>query len=237
MACGIDLAPILSQAAIVIHKSEGRCDIEMESRGVCRACNRTISGRGMTRHLQSCPERKKAQSEQGSGKVFLIKASAGPFWVYFEVNDSSTLVDIDIFLRDLWLECCGHMSAFTIDSVEYFSTTEFLEPGEKDMNRQLRKVIRPGVKFRHEYDFGTTTELDLKCISERSGKVREKVEILARNEMPEFYCDECERLAEEICGECDEFLCESCAKKHGCGEDMFLPVVNSPRMGMCGYSG
>ncbi len=191
----------------------------------------------MTRHLQSCPERKKAQSEQGSGKVFLIKASAGPFWVYFEVNDSSTLVDIDIFLRDLWLECCGHMSAFTIDSVEYFSTTEFLEPGEKDMNRQLRKVIRPGVKFRHEYDFGTTTELDLKCISERSGKVREKVEILARNEMPEFYCDECERLAEEICGECDEFLCESCAKKHGCGEDMFLPVVNSPRMGMCGYSG
>jgi len=209
----------------------------MESKGVCRACNRTISGRGMTRHLQSCPERKKLQSEQGSGKVFLIKASAGPFWVYFEVDDSSMLADIDIFLRDLWLECCGHMSAFTINSMTYYSSTEYLEPGEKDMDRLIRRILKPGIKFRHEYDFGTTTELDLQCISERRGTLKEKVEILARNDMPEFYCDECGRLAEEICGECDELLCESCAKEHECGEDMFLPVVNSPRMGMCAYSG
>lgn len=93
----------------------------MESKGVCSACNRTISGRGMTRHLQSCPEREKLQLKQGDGKVFLIKASAGPFWVYFEVNDSSTLRDIDSFLRNLWLECYGHMSAFTIGSVRYYS--------------------------------------------------------------------------------------------------------------------
>lgn len=209
----------------------------MESKGVCSACNRTISGRGMTRHLQSCPEREKLQLKQGDGKVFLIKASAGPFWVYFEVNDSSTLRDIDSFLRNLWLECCGHMSAFTIGSVRYYSTTEFLEPGEKDMNRQIRKVLRPGVKFRHEYDFGTSTKLDLKCISEWRGIVRGKVEILTRNDMPEFFCDECGKPAEEICGACEELLCESCAKEHECGEDMFLPVVNSPRMGMCAYSG
>lgn len=209
----------------------------MESKGVCRACDRTISGRGMTRHLQSCPEREKLQLRQGDGRVFLIKASAGPFWVYFEVSDSSTLGSIDSFLRDLWLECCGNMSAFTIDSVEYFSTTEYLDPGEKDMNVQIRKVLRPGVKFRHEYDFGTTTELDLQCISERQGKVKDRVDILARNDMPELSCDECGEPAKEICGECDSFLCESCAKNHECGDDMFLPVVNSPRMGMCGYSG
>lgn len=177
------------------------------------------------------------QLKQDGGKVFLIKASAGPFWVYFEINDSSTLRDIDIFLRGLWLECCGHKSAFTIDSVKYYSTTEFLDSDDKDMNRQIRKVISPGVKFRHEYDFGTTTELDLKCISERRGRIGREVEILAQNDMPEFYCNECGRLAEEICGECNELLCESCAKEHECGEDMFLPVVNSPRMGMCAYSG
>ena len=32
-------------------------------------------------------------------------------------------------------------------------------------------------------------------------------------------------------------LCSHCAKKHECGEDVQLPVVNSPRMGMCGYTG
>ena len=30
--------------------------------------------------------------------------------IYFEVNDSETLSKIDDFLRDLWLECCGHLS-------------------------------------------------------------------------------------------------------------------------------
>ena len=213
----------------------------MKSEGVCRACDRTISGRGMTRHLQSCVEREKLQLRQGDGRVFLIKASAGPFWVYFEVDDSSTLRDIDSFLRDLWLECCGHMSAFTIDSVEYFSDTEYMEPGEKDMNVLVRDVLRPGIKFLHEYDFGTTTKLDLKCISERQGMVRDKVDILARNDMFEFLCDECGKPAKEICIECmwegNGFLCESCAKGHKCGEDMLLPVVNSPRMGMCAYSG
>jgi len=57
------------------------------------------------------------------------------------------------------------MSAFTIDSVEYFSTTGFLELGENDMDVPLRDVLRPGIKFRHECNFGTTTELGLSCIS------------------------------------------------------------------------
>lgn len=32
-------------------------------------------------------------------------------------------------------------------------------------------------------------------------------------------------------------LCERCAEKHHCGDEMWLPVVNSPRTGMCGYTG
>lgn len=211
----------------------------IESKGICRICGRSISGRGMTKHLQSCSSRKELHLKQDNGRILLFKAGAGPFWVYFEINDSSTLRDIDIFLRALWLECCGHMSAFTIGSVSYFSTTEYLDPDEKykDMDVLLRNVLRPGIKCRHEYDFGTTTELELKCISERQGTVKDEVEILARNDMPEFFCDECGNLAKEICGICEEFLCESCAEEHECEEDMFLPVVNSPRMGMCGYSG
>ena len=41
----------------------------------------------------------------------------------------------------------------------------------------------------------------------------------------------CERVNEE------GWLCQSCADEHECGEDMLLPVVNSPRTGVCGYAG
>ncbi|MFC1718478.1 hypothetical protein ACFL6S_32785, partial [Candidatus Poribacteria bacterium] len=170
----------------------------MKSEGVCRLCNRKLSGRGMTKHLQSCMS-ENLQPEQGDSSIFLIKASAGPFWVYFEVNTSSTLGRIDSFLRDLWLECCGHLSASTIDSVRYYSHAEFLESGEKGMDVFLKQVISPGAKFRHEYDFGTTTELELQCISDRKGKARSKIEVIARNDMPEILCDECGKPAKEIC--------------------------------------
>jgi len=211
----------------------------MKSEGVCKFCNKTFSGSGMTKHLQSCPERKKAQSSQGKGEIFLIKAYSDPFWVYFEVNASDTLYEIDNFLRDLWLECCGHLSAFEIDSIDYCSDSDDMS-GDNDMDIPLEDVLRPGTEFSHEYDFGTTTELDLKCISERQGKLKE-IQILARNNMPEFLCSECGKPAVHVCSQCiwegEGFLCESCAKDHECGEEMLLPVVNSPRMGMCAYTG
>jgi len=31
----------------------------------------------------------------------------------------ATLTDLDGFLRDIWLECCGHLSAFDIGTVRY----------------------------------------------------------------------------------------------------------------------
>lgn len=213
----------------------------MKSEGKCIFCKKTISGIAMAKHLRSCAERLKAnETEEKQKRLFLLKASAGPFWVYFEVDASSTLQKVDIFLRDLWLECCGHLSAFTIGDTSYSS---YPEPGcgDKNMNISLEKVIKPGFEFLHEYDFGTTTELNMKCLSERSGEAKKEINILARNNLPEFTCYKCDKHAKEICTQCiwegEGLLCESCAKTHKCGEDMFLPVVNSPRMGMCGYTG
>jgi len=31
-----------------------------------------------------------------------------------QVKDNAALSDLDSFLRDIWLECCGHLSAFEI---------------------------------------------------------------------------------------------------------------------------
>jgi hypothetical protein len=67
---------------------------------------------------------------------------------------------------------------------------------------------------------------------------------MARNEMPEALCLECSEPAAFLCLEClyedgeSGFLCEAHAEDHPheeYGEP--TPLYNSPRMGMCGYSG
>lgn len=34
------------------------------------------------------------------------------YWLYADISMTSTLKTLDTFLRDIWLECCGHMGAF-----------------------------------------------------------------------------------------------------------------------------
>ncbi len=214
----------------------------MKSEGVCNFCKKIFSAGVMLKHLQSCPERIKAKEKEDKNKkekIFLMRARTGPFFLYFEMNASSKLKDIDDFLRETWLECCGHLSAFTIAGSQYCSSPQ-REYGDRNMNIQLDNVISPGMKFIHEYDFGTTTHLDMACISERLGSIK-GIKVAARNNPPDFSCCNCGKPAKEICSECiwegKGLLCEKCAKDHECGEDMLLPVVNSPRMGMCGYTG
>lgn len=212
----------------------------MKSEGICNFCRKAISSNAIKKHLLSCIERKKMNElKKGNDKIFMIKAGAGPFWVYFELSSLKSLRDIDVFLRDLWLECCGHLSMFTMGENTYAIEPQ-KEHGDKSMNIRLEDAhFYEGMKFKHEYDFGTTTELFLECISERKGIVEPKIIILARNNLPEFKC-KCGNVAKEICSDCvydgSGFLCEKCAKTHECGEEMLLPVVNSPRMGMCGYT-
>ena len=183
----------------------------------------------------------KQQSKGGDEKIFLIKAGAGPFWVYFEANASATLEKIDDFLRNLWLECCGHLSAFRISGISYASGG-MEDSDDESMDIALGKVLSPRTAFSHEYDFGTTTALGLNCLSERAGEKLKKIQIVARNDLPNFKC-KCSKQAKDVCSQCvfeageGALLCRQCAKKHKCGEEMLLPVVNSPRMGMCGYTG
>jgi len=225
--------------------------MKLKSEGVCRFCKKTFSEVAMLRHLQSCSERKKNQDkEEKKWKIFLLRAKAGPYFVYFEIKAASTLKKVDEFLRDLWLECCGHLSAFTINNVEYeldsyrknTRYTDFFGRSKPtgSMNIKLYSILTSGFKFTHEYDFGSTTELDMMCVSERQGDLDE-IRIIARNNPLNLVCTTCGKPAEQVCTQClydgAGFFCEKCAMKHTCGEDMFLPVVNSPRMGVCGYTG
>jgi len=216
-----------------------------QTRGTCCFCERALTKAGLARHLGACRQKKPGDAVSGPRKSFYHIAVQGrylpDYWMHLEVRADATLLDLDAFLRDTWLECCGHLSAFTIDDAQHMPMAdEWLD--SESMDFALEEVLEPGMTFRHEYDFGTTTELSLKVIAEWQGKPRrDPVRILARNDAPVIDCDYCGKPATQLCTECmyegRGALCEDCAGDHECGEEMLLPVVNSPRVGMCGYTG
>ena len=218
--------------------------------GKCHLCGDTFSKGTMARHVQACrkthglPAPKSGVRKTRKAQVFhlVVEGQHAPmYWMHLEVPTDATLADLDQFLRDIWLECCGHLSAFTIGSRQYVSQAA-REMNARTMNFSLGKALGPGAEFFHEYDFGSTTYLKLKVVAEREAEVRgEKVQVLARNDPPEYLCASCGKPAKHVCAECvwdgKGLLCDKCAGKHKCGEEMLLPLVNSPRAGVCGYTG
>ncbi len=106
---------------------------------------------------------------------------------------------------------------------------------------ELGKVLSVGQKFFYTYDFGSSTNLNLRIVSEREALVNPKdaVTLLARNLAPEFKCSVCDAPATLIFGGAwgdGNAYCKKHAKKYE-GEGLLLPIVNSPRVGVCGYEG
>lgn len=226
------------------------------SKGTCAFCKGVFPRAGMTRHLKSCAAYQASLGLEEGPKVarshffhlFVEGTDAPEYWLHLDVLAKATLGDLDQFLRDTWLECCGHLSAFHIENRYFEANTGAVDsmwpmifgrpaPPES-MRTRLSSVLRPGLKFSHEYDFGSTTRLILKVMSEHEGASLQRVTILARNELPEMQCSVCGKPAAWIdtFGEY-ELYCEECADAEGRDLEGMLPVVNSPRMGVCGYTG
>jgi len=114
---------------------------------------------------------------------------------------------------------------------------------DRSLGVSLENVLKVGQKFTYEYDFGSTTELKLKVISERDGVVQEEddsVTILARNVPPVILCKVCGKPATKVVAGYfnleENAYCNKCVRRSE-DADMMLPVVNSPRVGVCGYTG
>ena len=220
--------------------------MEQKSEGICRFCLKTYSGASMGRHLLACKKKKEqdkhiADKSSKNYRIFHLKINAGKYyWLHVEISAASKLLELDSFLRSIWLECCGHLSAFSIDGFEYEENPgdDFWDIKEtRPLTTKIYNALGVGDTFDYEYDFGSTTYLTGKVLDERTGTLTNTIQILARNNPYTFECDECGEKAEHLCIECETFICEKCSKEHECGEEMFMPVVNSPRMGVCGYWG
>jgi hypothetical protein len=126
------------------------------------------------------------------------------------------------------------------------------EYAEQDMDYRLGKVLKVGTKFSYTYDFGSSTYLSLKVIAEREGAMTnvnedddDIVQIMSRNEEPVIPCRSCGKPATRVVpgyysvslgALCDTCKLEGDEKNYFSGEEL-LPIVNSPRVGVCGYTG
>lgn len=221
------------------------------SRGRCYFCDNTFAKNGITRHLQACQARKTAiaslpkQKTRQTKLFYLIVDGYSDYWLHLEIPADATLRDLDSFLRNVWLECCGHLSAFTISEkrFESHSIDAGWSPYEFEMidDAVLEDVLAPQIEFQYEYDFGTTTELTIRVLDSYEGRIErgEKGRVLARNLAPDIRCEECDEPATWVCVFCEyrlSPLCDDHAETHE-HPDGLLPVINSPRTGMCGYGG
>lgn len=71
----------------------------------------------------------------------------------------------------------------------------------------------------------------------RKGFIKGKIRILARNNPPVFTCEKCKKIATQTCQLCWDDYCDNCIEDHGCDDGYDMPLVNSPRTGVCGYVG
>jgi hypothetical protein len=215
-----------------------------QTKGVCAFCGAEIGKGTVTRHLETCEKwlaagalSKKQPQSEALYHLRVQPIGLNEFWLDLEARESSTLKDLDRYLRAIWLECCGHMSRFSIGG---------WGGHEIAMSRKVGDVFRKGVELVHIYDFGTSSETAVKCVGTRNGKATSKhpLALLARNVMPDTQCIECGERAEFLCMEClieNEIwgvLCDKHAQAHP-HEEYGEPIglVNSPRMGLCGYEG
>lgn len=221
--------------------------------GICELCTADVTRWTSARHLAQCAPAYDTPSAPLQTLLQFRATSPGlpAYWIDFEAKADTTLKAVDAFLRRIWLECCGHLSAFHIGGVDYFSEGyEFGLSGgfgsraaERSMNVRLREALPlTGRRFDYEYDFGSTTRIKLQLTGERPGRIgRPLVRLLAENAAPEFACATCGEPATLVCSYCvhegpGAFACAEHSDQHACGErESFLPIVNSPRMGVCAY--
>jgi hypothetical protein len=213
--------------------------------GTCAFCNEVITRRSIAKHLENCPKWQEIlkTTEFSSRPLEILwhlrvqDAHDKDFWLDLEMVGSASLNKLDKYLRAIWLECCGHLSKFTIGGWDGLGVGK---------SRKANSIFEAGLVLRHLYDFGTTSETDIKVVQFREGKPTSKhpIALLARNLMPEAACQECGQPAIWLCIEClyeedkSGYLCDEHVEEHphdNYGEPMQL--FNSPRTGMCGYEG
>ena len=180
-----------------------------QPRGVCPYCERDFSRGWMLRHLAACESRRKSN---------LQEIADNPD----EIVPLHLIRVQDVWDNRFWLDLEIMASANLRDIDRYlrhiwleccFHLSMFTENGwgsnEVLFTNKIEDALRPGARLTYIYDFGTETELSIRGVSIREGSpLPTAIPIrLVSRNSPPNYC-----------------VIDS-------------EVINSPRVGLCGYEG
>ena len=203
----------------------------------CYYCNKELTEKTIKKHMKNCSEIRNSIDEkrindkkQRNQFIIAIKPKyvEEEYCIYISIAGTLGLVHIDKFIRDVWVECCGHLSGFKIRDKYY---------QDDEMNMQLNDILNIDEKFEYEYDFGSTTYLILEVIDIiQVPSSFSQIEIIARNDEIKHKCEICGTEAKYFNYERYRWECENCIDKD---DDMIIAFdyCNSPRDGVCGYEG
>ena len=159
------------------------------SLGRCHLCGDAVRSDDASAHAQRCV-RAATQTKFGncdlgtrrSGNdtiLIWVRADEVRQWMMLAVRSTTSLRQLDQFLRDLWLECCSHTSHFEIGGTRYgprvlgagytpLTYASLAKSDEQNMMHNVGETIRPGELFRHkygyDYDYVYNTSLELECV-------------------------------------------------------------------------
>lgn len=158
---------------------------------------------GICKHVKKRGEKLAEEKGKNRCRYFQIVITgkyAKAYWLIVETSENTTLKELDQFIRDIWVECCGHLSAFAINGERYechSDMSDFLGMSSRNMNYRLRDVVDVGDSISYEYDFGSTTEL---TVSIHSCREEDGNEEDGEYYEPEFLLQICNSPRMGVCG-------------------------------------
>ena len=143
-----------------------------ENPGTCVYCGEIILRRSVNKHLEKCQKRQAALEQAATSNrpvetlwyLRVQDAYLKDFWLDLEMVSSASLDKLDKYLRAIWLECCGHLS----------NSPLVAGGAEIGKARIADSIFEPDLVLRHLYDFGTTSETDIKVMGMRVGQATSK---------------------------------------------------------------
>jgi len=218
--------------------------MKIKTKGKCIQCGEIYNPTQASKHLLGCVEGR-SDSTLLTSEGYLARVSwleqPNLYWMFIAFPIDTSLGQLDQFLRKTWLECCGHLSEFTINGRRYMSHTESGNSSQS-MKKKVNQLFSSGLRIDYAYDMGSSTELDLEVIGVINTSPLKKITILMKNDPPVFPCESCKKPSGTICSLCGGTTCANCSENHSCAIDeedtyMLMPLANSPRAGVCGYEG
>lgn len=212
---------------------------------VCTCCNKKFGNRKIKDHVSECVKNTVTE-ESGYLMEFMAYNDITNTFHYMHAlfGSKCKLSHIDKFLRDMWCECCGHMSIVHVFDAE----TDIRKDGKF---RDLISKYDETNQFTYEYDMGDTTTIFFRILKKLNDNNSTKYKLLYRNEQQNVKCDnytKCKTFASHIfyrdrhilyCKDCLDDIVTKLKKQNEDFDEsniMKQAITNSPRSGVLCYN-